>query len=71
MAGIVFILSTTLLAALGFLVELETRESDERYVQCPRCHLILDKKRIPVSGYNSEHSSEHIHCPRCRAYIAI
>jgi len=71
MTAIVFILGTMLLAALGLIVELESRELDERYVQCPRCHLMLDKERIPVSGYNSEHSSEHIHCPRCKAYIAI
>ncbi len=71
MIGITFILSTSLLAVLSLYAALESKDSNERIVQCPRCHQMLDVEKLHISGYDSEHSSIHVHCPRCKAYIAI
>gem|GEM_PF-4477202 len=64
-------LGTSILAVLGLLLAIHPLDSNERIIQCPKCHLIIDMEKINISGYDSENSSEHIHCPRCKAYIAI
>ncbi|HIE23445.1 MAG TPA: hypothetical protein EYP68_04365 [Candidatus Korarchaeota archaeon] len=71
MIGITFILSTSLLAVLSLYAALESKDSDKRFIECPKCHITLDREKLHVSGYDSENSSEHLHCPRCKAYIAI
>ena len=35
-----------------------------------KCGYVLLKKDAVVSGWNSEHSSTHVHCPRCGKIIA-
>jgi len=35
------------------------------YYRCPHCKLIIPKDEAKLSGYNSEHSQRHVHCPRC------
>ncbi|WGM90180.1 MAG: hypothetical protein NUK63_03430 [Candidatus Bathyarchaeum tardum] len=37
---------------------------------CPKCGYVLPKKDAKISGYNSENSSRHIHCPKCGKIIA-
>jgi len=71
MTAMTLILGTSFLALLGLILSVELRDSDERIIQCPKCHLIIDKERVHISGYDSENSSRHIHCPRCKAYIAM
>jgi predicted RNA-binding Zn-ribbon protein involved in translation (DUF1610 family) len=36
---------------------------------CPRCGYILPKKDAKVSGWDSESSLRHIHCPKCGKII--
>ncbi len=67
----ILVLSTSLLAVLGLILSVESRDSDGRIIECPRCHLIMDSGKLHISGYDSENSSKHIHCPRCKAYIAM
>jgi len=71
MNSIIFVGITSLLAWLGIAIAVELRDLNREYVQCPRCHLMLEKSKIPVSGYDSEHSSRHLHCPRCGRYISM
>ena len=37
---------------------------------CNRCGYVLPKKDAVVSGWDAEHSSTHVHCPRCGKIIA-
>jgi predicted RNA-binding Zn-ribbon protein involved in translation (DUF1610 family) len=37
---------------------------------CKKCGYVLPKKDAIVSGWNAEHSSTHVHCPRCGKIIA-
>ena len=39
------------------------RNSKDSYV-CPRCGYVLPKEDAVVSGYDSEGSLRHIHCPK-------
>ena len=52
---------------LGFLLAVGKGKG---YYQCSHCAYALPKKEAIVSGWNSEHSSTHIHCPRCGKIIA-
>ncbi len=36
---------------------------------CPRCGYVLPKKEAIVSGYDSQSSLRHIHCPKCGKII--
>ena len=42
---------------------------EEVYV-CKRCGYVLPKKDAVVSGWDTEGSSTHVHCPRCGKIIA-
>jgi len=68
---VTFVLGTSLLAMVGLLLSVEFKDSNLRVIECPRCHLLMDKEKLHISGYDSENSSKHVHCPRCKAYIAI
>ena len=37
---------------------------------CHHCGFVLPKKEAKVSGWDSEHSLRHIHCPRCGKIIS-
>lgn len=37
---------------------------------CKGCGFELPKKDAVVSGWNSEGTSKHVHCPRCGKIIA-
>ena len=39
------------------------------YYQCPRCGYVLPKEDATVSGYDSQSSLRHVHCPRCGKII--
>ena len=36
---------------------------------CRNCGFILPKKDAVISGWDSEHSLRHVHCPRCGKII--
>ncbi|MCW4014905.1 MAG: hypothetical protein NWF06_00895 [Candidatus Bathyarchaeota archaeon] len=36
---------------------------------CPHCGYNLPKKDATISGYNSQNSLQHIHCPKCKKII--
>jgi len=36
---------------------------------CPRCGYVLPKEDAVVSGWDSERSLRHVHCPRCGKII--
>lgn len=40
------------------------------YYRCPHCKHVTAKNEAKVSGYDSEHSQRHIHCPNCGRIIA-
>ena len=40
------------------------RNPKDSYV-CPRCGYVLPKEDAVVSGWDSEGSLRHVHCPRC------
>ena len=44
-------------------------QSKDVYV-CNKCGYILRKKDAVVSGWDAEHSSTRVHCPRCGKIIA-
>jgi predicted RNA-binding Zn-ribbon protein involved in translation (DUF1610 family) len=47
----------------------EMHRKEEAYV-CKKCGYVLPKKDAVVSGWDAEHSSNHVHCPRCGKIIA-
>ena len=58
----------------GFLAFLEVlllifllTELPVRYIfgRCKKCGMVFMKIGVPVSSWDSEHSFEHRHCPRC------
>lgn len=65
------VLGTSIMTLLGLIVSMRSESSDNRIIECPRCHLIMDREKLHISGYDSENSARHIHCPRCKAYIAM
>jgi len=36
---------------------------------CPHCGYVLPKKDAVISGYDSQSSLRHIHCPKCGKII--
>ncbi|WNZ28663.1 MAG: hypothetical protein IAX21_08380 [Candidatus Bathyarchaeota archaeon] len=36
---------------------------------CKNCGYVLPKKDAIISGYNSQNSLRHIHCPKCKKII--
>ena len=32
---------------------------------CPKCGCFLPKKEAKVSGWDSQSSLKHVHCPKC------
>jgi len=40
------------------------KEPKDSYA-CPNCGYVLPKKDVVISGYDSQSSLRHIHCPRC------
>jgi len=36
---------------------------------CPRCGYVLPKKEAKVSGWDSQSSLKHVHCPNCGKII--
>ena len=36
---------------------------------CHHCGCVLPKKEAKISGWDSEHSLRHVHCPRCEKII--
>jgi len=40
------------------------------YYRCPKCKHVTLKSDVKVSGYDSEHSQRHVHCPKCGKIIA-
>jgi len=40
----------------------------EAYI-CKNCGYVLPKKDAAISGYDSQSSLRHIHCPRCGKII--
>jgi predicted RNA-binding Zn-ribbon protein involved in translation (DUF1610 family) len=43
----------------------EERRMPKNYYTCPSCGYVLPKKEAKVSGWNSQSSLRHIHCPKC------
>jgi hypothetical protein len=41
------------------------------FVKCKLCNSIMLKRNIPTSGWDSEHTLRHLHCPRCGAIIDL
>ena len=39
------------------------------YYECPYCDYVLLKKDATISGYDSQSSLRHIHCPKCGKII--
>jgi transcription initiation factor IIE alpha subunit len=35
------------------------------YYQCGHCGYRFPREEAKVSGYDTAHSSRHVHCPRC------
>ena len=36
---------------------------------CPKCGCFLPKKEAKVSGWDSQSSLKHVHCPKCGKII--
>jgi predicted RNA-binding Zn-ribbon protein involved in translation (DUF1610 family) len=45
-------------------------KSKVEFYTCRNCGYALPKKDAIVSGWNSENSSTHVHCPKCGRIIA-
>ncbi|RLI13235.1 hypothetical protein DRO35_00880 [Candidatus Bathyarchaeota archaeon] len=43
--------------------------SRRQYVCCKQCSCTIDLSKAKISGYNSEHSLQHIHCNECGKII--
>jgi len=41
------------------------------FIKCPRCKSLILKWGRPVSGWDSEHTLRHMHCPRCKSTIDL
>lgn|GEM_PF-1748110 len=41
------------------------------FVKCKACNSTVLKRSMPVSGWDSEHTLRHRHCPRCGAVIDL
>lgn len=41
------------------------RQDQKDYYQCRHCGYKFPKQEAKVSGYDTAHSSRHIHCPEC------
>ncbi|MEM2130257.1 MAG: hypothetical protein QXZ70_06635 [Candidatus Bathyarchaeia archaeon] len=39
--------------------------SFNEYYRCRHCNYLIPKKEALISGYDSEHSLQHIHCTSC------
>ena len=50
------------------VLDREMSEREEVYV-CKRCGYVLPKRDAVVSGWDSERSLRHVHCPRCGKII--
>ncbi len=50
-------------------VKIFSRFKGEDYL-CPKCKYVLSKEEVKISGHDFEHSSRHVHCPRCGKAIA-
>jgi NAD-dependent SIR2 family protein deacetylase len=40
------------------------------YYHCRRCNYSIPKKEARVSGYDSQNSLRHVHCPNCGKVVA-
>ena len=38
---------------------------------CPNCGFVLPKKDAIISGWDSQSSLRHVHCPRCGKIAAF
>lgn len=41
------------------------------FAKCSHCKSLILKRSISVSGWDSEHTLRHRHCPRCKAVIDL
>jgi len=47
----------------------ETMKKPKDSYICPHCGYVLPKKEAKVSGWDSQSSLSHIHCPKCEKII--
>jgi len=41
------------------------------FIKCKKCRAVIWRRGVPVSGWDSEHTLRHFHCPRCGAVIDL
>jgi len=58
-----------IIVTIAYFVTLEIQHNRQKCYRCPNCGYTLAKKDAKTSGYNSEQTLRHIHCPQCGKII--
>lgn len=45
--------------------KMRTMKKHKDSYTCPHCGYVLPKKEAKVSGWDSQSSLKHVHCPKC------
>ena len=55
---------------IAYLIVAEVFKRRQEYYRCHHCGYILPKDAAEISGYDSEQTLRHIHCPKCGKIVA-
>ena len=55
---------------ITYFIIAEVFERRQKYYRCRHCGYFLPKEDAKISGYDSEQTLRHIHCPKCGKIVA-